>query len=97
MNNKFNYIINPETGRNVSIHTTLGKKIIHNYIKTQQGGTRVPLYAEPTSKEKQQPPELSLSPAGEGFKPTSPKQQFKPRGYTSVPVIRDNKRNWLSK
>jgi hypothetical protein len=28
----FNFIVNPETNRKVSVHTTLGRKIIKNYI-----------------------------------------------------------------
>ena len=32
-NTPYNYIINPDTGRKVKIHSYLGKKIIKNYIK----------------------------------------------------------------
>ena len=43
MNNYFNYIINPNTGRKVSVYGVVGKKILHNYINRMNGGSIINL------------------------------------------------------
>ena len=43
MENYFNYIINPNTGRKVSVYGVVGRKIIHNYINQMNGGSIINL------------------------------------------------------
>ena len=43
MYNIYSKIINPKTNRKVSINSTLGKKILYNYIN-QLGGTKYSIY-----------------------------------------------------
>ena len=39
---EFNYIVNPESGKNVSIYSKTGKKVLRNYVKYLEklGGKR---------------------------------------------------------
>ena len=37
---KFNYIINPQTGKSVSIYSITGKKVLYNYVKYLQKGAK---------------------------------------------------------
>ena len=42
---EFNFIVNPETGRRVSIHGKTGKKVLRNYLQTggaMRSGSRIP-------------------------------------------------------
>jgi hypothetical protein len=33
---KFNYIVNPKSGKNISIYSKTGKKVLGNYVKYLQ-------------------------------------------------------------
>ena len=42
---EFNYIVNPETGRKVSIHGKTGQKVLRNYLQAggaMRSGSRIP-------------------------------------------------------
>ena len=54
MNGIYSFIINPETGRRVSINGKIGKKILKNYLDNFQFGGWDPLGTKARKKKKEQ-------------------------------------------
>ena len=62
--NNYQYIVNPQTNRSVSIHTRLGKQIIKNYTGVQNGGGLDKIYTGLVNlihKDKNMLPEFEVS------------------------------------